>query len=251
MTRGAFRGFFIFTACVSLACIALGIWQLQRHTWKAGQIAAANAAADAPPISLPEGAMPTVPAFTRLRLEGRFLAGRDVVIRGFAVQGISGSRLYAPFELRDGRVLIVQRGWTSRGGESLNGVADQQIQQIEGVWRPVDPRPSGSGLFQLANEPAQDLWTHVHPAEMAEAWGLPRLILGGYVELRGPASAAANLLIEDFAPNLFNRHLEYVATWWSLAAALMGIFGLIWWDQRRHSKARAARTQVQDPREGL
>ncbi len=240
MTRGAFRGFFIFTVCVSLACIALGIWQLQRHAWKAGQIAAATAAAGAPAISLPEGARPAISAFTRLRLEGRFLTGRDVVIRGFAVQGISGSRLYAPFELTDGRVLIVQRGWTSRGGESLNGVTDQQIQQIEGVWRTVDPRPSDSGLFQFANEPTQDLWTYVNPAEMAEAWGLPMLILGGYAELRGPASAAANLLIEDFEPDLFNRHLEYVATWWALAAALIGIFGLIWWDQRRHSKALRA-----------
>ena len=246
MTQGAFRGFLIFTVCVSSACIALGIWQLQRHEWKSKQLEEAEATASAPAVPMPFGQPPVLAPYTRLNLMGKFLPAHDIVIRGFSLKGVSGSRLYAPFELTDGRVIIVQRGWTSRGNEDTNGVIDQSLQQIEVIWRRVQPRTSGNALFQSVNIPEQDLWTHIDPSQLAKWWDLPTLILGGYGELRTPAEAAEKLMIEEFNSNLSNRHLEYVATWWSLAAALMGIFGLIWRDQRRNSRFGIGQKKLED-----
>ena len=53
--------------------IGLGVWQLQRLQWKRGILAAIDQAEASPAIPLPEH-----PAqFTKVRTEGRFMAGKQ------------------------------------------------------------------------------------------------------------------------------------------------------------------------------
>ena len=222
-----------------MVCFGLGAWQLQRHYWKADLLAQAAQAASAPAISLP-GDTTGLTTYGRYALQGTFLGGKDIVIRGFALNGVSGSRLYAPFELTDGRVVIVQRGWVARGQEDKSGVQvrqDQETlaapQEIEVIWRRVQDRTSHRSLFSLVNAPEAGLWTFIDPRALAAHWQLPTVITAGYGELRAPFEAAQGPHIEAFSSDLFNRHLEYVATWWSLAMGILGIFVLIWWDRRR------------------
>ena len=227
MTKGAFRGFQIFTACLLCLCLALGLWQLKRHFWKADLLAAAAAAATAAPVSMPLNSH-ELRAYQRVNLTGAFLSDQDIVIRGFAIEGVSGSRLYAPFRLQDGRIMIIQRGWAPRGQEGASHLTNISEQSLEIVWRPIEARVEAGGsayaLFDRVNVPDQGIWTHIDTHEIQDFWHYPNLIHGGYGELRAPQAAAQNLVIEEFRTDLFNRHLEYVITWWSLAAILLIIY---------------------------
>ncbi|MGB0717964.1 MAG: SURF1 family protein [Alphaproteobacteria bacterium] len=226
MSRAAFLSFSIFTACVAMLCIFLGAWQLQRHFWKAELLEAANSAVSNDPVPLLSAN--SVEAYTRLVIEGRFIGDKDIIIRGYAVKGASGARVYSPFELKDGRIIVVRRGWVARNREPELELFNTDFQQIEAIWRPVVRRTSDRSLFSPVNDAERNFWTFVDPVAFGEAWNLSGVMESGYLELRGPLSASEGLLIEDFTSDLFNRHMEYVVTWWSLAAALLGIFGIIW-----------------------
>ena len=234
MSRGAFLGFQIFCLLVALICVALGAWQVQRHYWKAGLLAAAANVAERPAVDLPQDPS-DLDTYQSVRLTGQFVLDRDIVIRGFAIEGVSGSRLYAPFVLADGRTVLIQRGWVPRGQEDLAGVRDDRVQTLEVAWRQVPKRTSDRSLFSLVNAPEMDLWTHVDTQALADWWDMPRLVQDAFGELRGPQEAVPGLVIEAFKVDLFNRHLEYVATWWSLAAILLIIYVLIWRGRRRAS----------------
>lgn len=238
MSKGAFRGFLIFALIVACLCFALGAWQIQRHFWKADLLEQAAQVAAAPAISLPTDTR-DLQAYQRVQVQGRFIIGKDIPIRGFAVKGISGSRLYAPFELNDGRVLTIQRGWVARGQEAARvAEASAESLALDLIWRPVTPR-EGGGRFAPSNVPEMGHWTYIDTKALASFWQAPNLIQGAVGELRGPEAAAHGARIEPFRADLFNRHLEYVITWWALAAAMLGICALIWSDQRRQNRRQA------------
>ncbi len=232
MSRAAFRGFQVFCAFLITICLALGAWQVQRYYWKAELRAQANALAMAAPIDLPLET-DTLLAHTPLELTGRFLVNKDIVIRGFARDGASGSRHYAPFELSDGRLVVLLRGWGPHSQEADLAVQDTSPQTIAGHWRTIRTHSSDRSLIQPVNAPEIGLWTHIDTAELAEHWGAPNLAMGGYVELRGPISAAQGAQIDPFALDLFDRHLEYIITWWALALTIAAIYLFVWRDQRR------------------
>jgi len=239
MSRAAFTGYAIFSACLFLICATLGIWQWQRHVWKAGLLAEADEAAAVEPIKLPatnpdlESTVSPFQVYSSFLVTGRFLDQKDIIIRGFAVDGVSGSRLYAPFEMNDGRVLIVRRGWAVRGAEESSGVFDTRAQTIEVLWREVQARASDRSLFAPVNVPELEIWAYIDPVALAEHWGLPNVIPGGYGELRTAERPGSALYIEAFRADLFNRHLEYVFTWWALALVTLGMFGAVWWGRRK------------------
>ena len=234
MSRAAFRGFQVFCALVVLACLSLGAWQVQRYFWKKELRTQAQALATADPIELPVNTQ-VLPAHTPLLLTGRFLTDKDILIRGFALGGASGSRIYAPFELTDGRLVVLLRGWVPRDREEALGVRDPVVQTLTGHWRPS--RAKG-GFLQPVNAPDMGIWTHIDTVELAQHWGTADLVAGGYVELRGPVAAAQGAQIAPFALDLFDRHLEYVLTWWMLALILIVVYLLVWRDQRRKHQQR-------------
>lgn len=233
MGRFAFLTFSIFAACVIAGCTALGVWQLQRHYWKADLLVEAEAAANAAPIAFPDVAT-DIPGYRQFEVTGRFLAGYDLPIRGHAFEGVSGARLFAPFQLSDGRILLIQRGWVPRGRESSARAQDRGLETLTILWRPFAGDPSRNRLFSPINSPDDNIWSYPDPVAMAQHWGLSA-ILDGHGELRGPAGAGQGARVEPFRSDLFNSHLEYVATWWSMAGIMALVFAQVW--RRRRQEA--------------
>ena len=140
--------------------------------------------------------------------------------------------MFAPFQLEDGRVLIIQRGWVARGREDQATVKDLGPQTFTILWRPFSGNPNRNRLFAPVNAPDLGIWTYVDPAALSVFWDL-ELLTAGYGELRGPVAAGQGTRIEPFSADIFNAHLEYVATWWSMTFIVLLVYGLVWRDRKR------------------
>jgi surfeit locus 1 family protein len=220
--------------------VGLGTWQLQRKTWKEDLIAAVEARVGAPPRPLDTVDLadpgPVGAEYTRVTATGRFVHGEE---RYFYMPGRGGPGwlVITPLVRDDGSAVLVNRGWvpdrlrdpsTRPAGQTTGPVT------VVGLLRRPDPEP---GWFAAQNDPARRLWywrdiegmwrcrpgTDATPdcrtlttatrrlplmidaaAEPANPGGWPR---GGTTRLDIP-----------------NRHLEYVLTWYGLAATLLAVF---------------------------
>ncbi|MEY2688534.1 MAG: hypothetical protein RL375_2732 [Pseudomonadota bacterium] len=114
------------------ATASLGLWQLDRAAQKIALAQAIDTRAGLPPI--PAQALPVLPPpgtgdadaahrvepllatylDRRIELSGQWLDEASVVLDNRQMQGRPGFYLYTPLRLRDGRVLMVQRGWWPR-----------------------------------------------------------------------------------------------------------------------------------------
>ncbi len=203
--------------------IALGVWQMERLQWKLGLIAQVNANMHAAPIS-PDAvlAMGAAAQYHRVALDGRFDNAKEAYVFGTDA-GAPVYHVIVPFRLRDGRVLLIDRGIVPK--EKLDPATRRAGQiagdtPVVGVWRTPDP----PGAFTPAPDIAHRIWFAHDVIGIAKSDGI--------------ATLAAPVVIEaDAAPNpggwpkggqtvvtFRNEHLQYAITWFGLAAVLLGVY---------------------------
>ena len=129
----------------------------------------------------------------------------------------------SPFQLADGRHVLVERGFVAGDGRRplpwQDGI-DTRPRRIQGILRTDLTRPR----FAPDNVPKRDEWYWYDVAAMARHL---KLELIPAVLVLAPASDAASPPLA-LAPrvDLPNDHLQYALTWFALAAVLLVIFGL-------------------------
>jgi len=212
-----------FCAVLFAILIALGVWQLDRLQWKLGLIAEVQRNLAASPLSLDEalGLGPKA-QYRRVALDGRFDNTKEAYVFGTDNAGAPVYHVIAPFRMRDGRALLVDRGIVPK--EKLDP-ATRSAGQIEGethvigVWRVPDPL----GWFTPAPDTAHHIWYAHDLTAIAKADGI---------------TLAAPVVVEaDATPNhggwpmggqtrvtFRNEHLQYAITWFGLAAVLFGVY---------------------------
>jgi surfeit locus 1 family protein len=200
--------------------LGLGTWQLGRAEEKRALFEAfargTDATSELPPASRP------APRYTHVRLEGRYLPGRQVLLDNVTHAERVGYRVLTPLEREDGETVLVDRGWVPLGRSRavLPDVAvDAEPRAIAGRVDAL-PRagidleaPEGSGWPRVASFPSMP--------ELERALGrplYPQIVLldadqpDGYVrEWRPPGLPP-------------ERHLGYAVQWYSLATALVVIW---------------------------
>jgi surfeit locus 1 family protein len=217
-----------FTVPSVLILLAMGFWQVERLAWKEGLIAERTQALKTDPVLLPaEIADINNFNFRRVRMTGHYLSGQDLYLQNINRNSVRGVDVITPFKRingEGGNIVLINRGWiplrqTSKeeGGVSV----PSDTLQITGIVR-MGAR--GRNAFTPENQPDKASWYSVDPLAMAETLGIK----------------TANLVIEvdlvsklgDFPVSgprhyeLKNNHLSYALTWFSLAVALLVIFGL-------------------------
>lgn len=214
------------TAVMIAVLLALGTWQLERREWKRDLIADVGARMAGPAVALP--APPVDAAALRyrpIRIQGRFLHDRELYLEARSHEGQAGLHVVTPFELDDGRVLLVDRGWVPPERRAPETRAEGQVAgRIEltaylwtGGWK-------GYAFLRPENDPAGNAWVWMDLPRMAESAGLADAETGYYL-VAGPAPNPGGLPIGR-APgvDLRNNHLEYALTWYALAFALLVIY---------------------------
>ncbi|HMB75714.1 MAG TPA: SURF1 family protein [Kiloniellaceae bacterium] len=220
------------TLIVLSALLTLGTWQLQRLAEKEALIADIAARTAGPPVALPQDVSDPTLAFQLVEVQGRYLPGKEQRLANRTHEGKVGVHLVAPFLLRDGRGLLVDRGWVPLAGEtsasSVEAVPDGPQRLLGylrfGGWH-------GWTAFRPDNAPAKGLFNWPDLAAMAAAADLPNAIDRVYLVLAPNTDAAvASFPIAQPPPvDLPNNHLQYAITWYALALVLLAIFIIYHW----------------------
>ena len=188
--------------------IGLGLWQLERRDWKAGLIATMDARLETLPAPMPADLSPEW-EFRRVLVQGPVAGGQWFRFPGRSRDGEVGDALMLLVEREGGTLVAVEYGWVGFGAP-LPPVPFALA--AEGILR----QPTEPGWFTPANNPNDNAWYRVEPAEMAVAAGLD------------PARVAPMYLRPStWQPSLPNDHLQYAITWFSLAGVFCIIFLLL------------------------
>jgi len=229
--------FFALAIVVGLACVRLGIWQLDRLADRRAQNAAMLAQLNLPALSLPEDLDgPQDLAFRRAAARGTFDPSQEIYLSGRSRDGVAGVHVVTPLHL-DGsdQTLLVDRGWIPDPvyrTESQDTWSIEGPIELSGVLLPTQPEPSLAVLADRLpgpGEPRLRSWRALSiPGIRAQ---LPYPILDLY--LMQESSPAADGAPEP-TPELDlseGPHLGYAIQWFAFAA--IAFVGGILWRRRR------------------
>jgi surfeit locus 1 family protein len=214
---------------------ALGIWQVQRRTWKLDLIDRVEHRVHAAPIAAPgPAAWPSIKAaddeYKAVRVSGRFENDRETLVTATTEQG-AGYWVLTPLETGDGFIVLVNRGFVPPKRREPATRSAGQIKgetTVTGLIRMTEPK----GGFLRANVPSADHWYSRDVAAIARAHGL--------------ANVAPYFVDADSAPNpgglpiggltvihFYNNHLIYALTWFALALMLAITLARVLREERR------------------
>ncbi len=218
---------------VAAAFTRLGFWQWQRAVDKDQRLADLATMADAAPLSLNAALALPQPRLQRVELNGR-LVGPTVLLDNQLRNGRAGVLVLDPLRM-DGLAadLLVARGWLP--------LADG-VRELPSVERPTDALvlagfldlPTAAGL-SLGQAPAGEITDPLLVTRIDLDWletSLQRPLLPWVLYL-DPSSAAG--FERDWSPRSLppERHRGYAVQWWGLAAAVMLIYLILVWRNRR------------------
>ncbi|MDO5641205.1 MAG: SURF1 family protein [Paracoccus sp. (in: a-proteobacteria)] len=199
--------------------LGLGLWQVERLSWKRDLIARVDARVHAAPIPWAEAARmpPDLAEYRHVTLTGRFDHTRETLVQALTELG-GGFWVLTPLETADGAVLV-NRGFVPPGYRDPARRAPGQIAgevTLTGLLRLSEP----GGGFLRRNDPEGGRWFSRDTAAIAKARGI---------------SAAPCFMDADARPNpggwplggltviaFRNTHLSYALTWFILAAMMAG-----------------------------
>jgi cytochrome oxidase assembly protein ShyY1 len=229
-------GYVIVTVIFGVACVGLGMWQLNRRAEAVAEITRIQNNFDAAPISLSE----LVP---RLDLEdpdltwhpvivtGTYLVEDQVLVRNRSSEQGPGFEILTPLLMTDGSVFVVDRGWIDKNetGDGPAAIPEPPEGEVSVTARLRGTEGSVPGQSATGNlVPTIDL------SVLSERWDVP-LYTGMYGDLisetpSGPAGAP------PAKPSMSEgNHLSYAFQW--MAFAVLGVVALIW-GVRREQKIR-------------
>jgi len=232
----------IITGAVGVAIlIGLCVWQVQRLAWKQDIIEKLEARLALAPTELPKMFDPETQEFLRVRVEGKFLG--ETGKHGFVDAPLltsrkfigPGYRIIQPFDLTDGRRIMVDRGFAPVAVKNERGIAARPI-----------PAPNGlievTGALrwpEVSSDPAygenDNVWTARDLSAMARLFGAEEVLVVSETQ-----TAVADWPKADpiQTVNIRNHHLEYAITWAALAIGWAVMTGfLIFRPDRRSSRS--------------
>nr|WP_276598273.1 SURF1 family protein [Roseateles koreensis] len=200
---------------------ALGLWQLQRLSWKESLLQRISAGQSGPVLALPAApAAPTVDLeYRRVRVRGQFDHARETLVRASTALG-SGYWVITPLQTEGGAWVLVNRGFVPAEfatPASRPGTAPLGLHEWVGLLRLSEP---GGSLLQH-NDPVARRWYSRDVAAIASAQGLPGAeVAPFFVDALAAADASqtapwprAGLTVLQFN----NNHRAYAWTWFALA----------------------------------
>ena len=214
-------------AAAAALFVALGVWQVERRSWKLDLIAAVDRRVHTAPQPAPgpaawPGFSAEAEVYTRVQASGAFLNDQEALVQAVTELG-PGFWLLVPLRTDEGWTVLVNRGFVPPErtvAESRQAGSPAGHATITGLLRLPEP----GGAFLRSNDPGADRWFSRDVAAIAAARGL------------GPV--APYFIDADATPNpggypvggltvvaFRNSHLVYAFTWFGLAAlCLIGLW---------------------------
>jgi surfeit locus 1 family protein len=203
--------------------VSLGVWQVERLSWKQGIIAEIDTKIAKAPIDLPAQPTEARDEYLAVKLSGHALPGEIHVLTSHAIYG-PGYRLIIPFQTGE-RVVLVDRGYV-------------QQKSIDAPRPPLNGEITGNLLWPNELDPTYtpvpDLGANIWFARDLPA--MAKLLKSApiLVVLRSASNGAAKVLPWPITSSgIPNNHLEYAITWFLTALVWLGMTGYWVWRIRR------------------
>ena len=199
--------------------VSLGVWQLQRLSWKEAILAKIEHSLDAAPVALPDQPDPERDNYLAVLVAGTILPGELHVLR--PVKG-GGYRIISPFRTADGRKILLDRGHV--GSSAKDAVRELGPAEVTGNlhW------PDDADAYTPKPDTATNTWyARKDVAAMARALDTEPVLL--------VAASSTGRAIEPLpvgTRNIPNNHLQYAITWFSLALIWAGMTLFFLWRTR-------------------
>jgi surfeit locus 1 family protein len=234
---GAWRGLIApgIASLVALAIlVSLGVWQVERKSWKEGLIARIVSQSRAEPVAPPPPDQwdPASGEFRHVRLSGHFLNDRETLVHGLAPgetpgRALQGYYVITPFVRDDGTTVLVNRGFAptelKRQEDRRDGLVEGPT-TVTGILRASEPRT----MFVPAPDPVRGEWFNRDVPGIAAARHLtdvaPYLVEADATSGQTSWPRGGQLRVD-----LPNNHLQYAFTWFGIAACLVGVFSVFAW----------------------
>jgi surfeit locus 1 family protein len=216
--------FLLLSAFVLAALISLGNWQVRRMAEKAEYIADVEARLDAAPVPVPARLAPEADQFLSVTATGAF-TGPDIRVLVSTRDYGAGYRIIQAFE-SGGRRILVDRGYIRVAEKDTPRPAGAAT--VTGNLHWPDERDS----YTPENDLTNNTWYARDVSALADTLQTEEVLIVARYET--PESAKILPLPLDTSA-IPNRHLEYIITWYGLAAVwvLMTAYFL----KRRSAKA--------------
>ncbi|MBF9044171.1 SURF1 family protein [Rhodobacterales bacterium HKCCE4037] len=213
---------FVFGLIGAAILIGLGVWQLQRLSWKEGVLADIEARITAAPVAVPETPDPEADRFLPVEARGEFVGEPLRVL--VSVQGSGpGYRLISAFET-DGRRVMVDRGFIAESAEQPHAPEGPVTVTGNLHW------PDEVDGFTPEPDIARNQWFARDVAAMATALDTEPV----FIVLRDMSASDAPLTpLPVTSEGIPNNHLGYAIQWFGLALVWLGMTAFLAWRIRR------------------
>ncbi|MEB8387501.1 SURF1 family protein [Rhodobacteraceae bacterium KMM 6894] len=209
--------------------IGLGVWQIQRLAEKEAYLARIDARIAEAPVALSEVPDAARDQYLPVEVEGRFEPATVHVLVGVKDLG-AGYRLIQPFET-DGRRILVDRGFIALEAKDAPRSADAVM--LKGNLHWPDEISSSTPKPDLTRE----IWFARDVPAMAKALGTEPVMV--IVRSQTPETDAGITPLPVDSSTIPNDHLQYVVTWFSLAAIWVIMTGYFLWRSKRTTTGEA------------
>jgi surfeit locus 1 family protein len=221
--------------------VAAGNWQRGRMDEKAGLRARFDAAMSAPAVALPAADDWNAWRYRNVVVSGTYDAARQFLLDNKVQAGRAGYHVIAPLELRDGRTVLVDRGFVAAMATRAE--------------HPVVPAPAGPvevrghvnlppAFVELGNAaPVDGVWQNLDPRRYAQVTG--KAVLPIVIEQDAPGAPADGLVRDWTAPDFgIEKHRIYMVQWYSFAALAAGLW--LWFHRGRGLRREPGATEAVD-----
>ncbi|KAJ1723038.1 surf-like protein [Coemansia erecta] len=214
---------------IPLIALGLGAWQVQRLKWKLALLDEVNDRMHRRPIALPMKLTPediSRNEYRRVLVYGVFDHDNEMLIGPRSYEAEPGFIVVTPLVREDGSRVLVNRGWIKRELKDPKTRPESQTTDPVTVIAFVRKAPT-KGSFTPNSDADKGDWYSLDLELMAEHTNSQQVLL----ETIEPDSVATTIYnIKNGIPlgvpqqvDIRNNHLQYLITWFSLAAITGGM----------------------------
>lgn len=161
---------------------------------------------------------------------GSFDYKKGILVGPKPLDGEIGYLVITPMTLKSGGHLLVNRGWISQDQTKDISAADIKGNiSVSGIFRKPD-----WNKFTPNNSPENNIWTKLDIDQIARVKNIsPVAPVMLYAEHADKDFGLLTMQSEKWFPR--NKHKQYALFWFTMAGAMLIIFGLFWRQQKKPS----------------
>ncbi len=221
----------VFTVLGLGILLKLGFWQVERLAWKEEILARIETNMTGEPVTLPPFDLDMNLEYSPACLEGEFLHAKELYLFASNQQGVGGIHIYTPLVHESGSTIIVNRGWIPN---ALKNPETRKAGQVTGPHKicGVIRFDRTKSYVTPENNPGENRWFTPEVKAMAMSVGIQKISLF-FLDADEAKNPGGYPLGGQTFINIPNNHLGYAITWFGLALALLGVFTIFVFSQKR------------------